>query len=330
MTTHKVSTAHGLTLASATPAKLPPAFVPYTQWRMLRARGIPVPKGTYLRPKSPKNITVKEYGWWLDEWDRYLLWEAYIDSGKKGPRPVGLWVNSAGKAVSPGWAGNTLELVHKYRKEHPKPPPPLPPAPHDYDVSLGYSWVVMAENTEKIRMYPPYYGGMFTADHAYDKPSPSLIQWLKDQGRPTRSWCDCHTTFPDEAKKMARDLGLDGWCGEGESANAFQAGVDAGAELMIINLAAVTDDQKEKYIRPRKTVCINELYLNQDETRADRENWQNLPIAGRLTAEYDAAGESDTGKRYPFPDYLARGKYAAHHDSNYDPGATDADRSAVP
>jgi hypothetical protein len=178
-------------------------------------------------------------------------------------------------------------------------------------------------------MYPSYYGGLFTADDAYERPSRSLLDQWRQQGRRLRSWCDCHSTFPDTAKKMASDLGLDGWCGEGESAPAFQVAADAGAELVVINISALTPDQKEKYLRPRKLVAINELYLNQDESRADRENWEGLPIAGRCVAMYDASGEADTGKRYPFTGYTQRGLFAPHHDSVYDPGATDEDRRAV-
>jgi hypothetical protein len=188
----------------------------------------------------------------------------------------------------------------------------------------------MAQEWQKIDMYPSYYGAMFTADRAYDRPSKADVDRLKQQGRRVRSWCDCHSTFPDEAKSMASNLGLDGWCGEGESAGAFQTAMDANAELIIINISALTPDEKDKYLRPRKTVAINELYLNQDESRATRENWEGLPIAGRLTASYDASGEASTGKRYPFENYLAINKYAAHHDSFYDPGAADRDRQLVP
>src|SRR4051812_29187670 len=102
----RASTLVGKSIKTAAPARLPSWFVPETQWRMTRARGIPVPAGMYLRPHGPgipDHITTTEYGWVLDEWDRYLLWEAYIDSQRKYPRPVGLWVNKAGKAISPGW-----------------------------------------------------------------------------------------------------------------------------------------------------------------------------------------------------------------------------------
>jgi hypothetical protein len=319
-----------LAKVTATPKKLPPWFVPYTRWRFV---GLPYPQARrkFPRPRYPKNITVKEFGWVLDEWDRFSLWMAWLDSGRKGARPVGLWLSPAGKPVSPKWAGDTRKLVDAYRKGPAKPPAPAPPPLPHYDVSLGFSWIVMAQEPQKALMYPAYYGIMFTANvPPYEAPSPSLIQQLKDQGRRLRTWCDCHGTYPDQAKSLASQWGLDGWCGEGESAGAFQVGMDAGAELMLINLSALTPDQKEKYLRTRKTVAINELYLNQDASRATRENWEGLAIGGRLVACYDAASEASTGRYFSMAEYFALNKYAAHHDSFYDPGAKDEDRQAVP
>jgi hypothetical protein len=326
----QATTVNGAAITTSTPAKLPKWFEPYTRWRMVGLRFAGA-RRTFPRPPFPKHITVTELGWVLDEWDRYLMWEAWIDSGRRGARPAGLWLSPTGRPISPGWAGRTLRLVHQYRKAPPPPPAPVPPPVAYYDVSLGFSWVCMAQEPHKALMYPAYYGVLFTANvPPYEAPSSSLLQQLRAQGRRLRSWCDCHGTYPDDAKKMASDLGLDGWCGEGESAGAFQVAMDAGAELVIINLSALTPDQKEKYLRPRKTCVINELYLNQDASRADRENWEGLPIAGRMVACYDASSEASTGQRLPFSYYLERGKYAARHDSFYDPGATDDDRQAVP
>lgn len=325
----QATTTTGTPIVTATPTKLPPWFEPYTRWRMVGLR-FPGAQRTFPRPPFPKHITVTESGWVLDEWDRYLLWEAWIDSGRKGIRPVGLWLSPTGRAVSPGWAGRTLKLVHQYRDGNPVlPPAPVPPPEPNYDVSLGFSWVFMAQEPHKIEMYPSYYGALYTADSAYPPPSKTFIDRMRQQGRRQRAWCDCHSTFPDSAKQLSSDLGLDGWCGEGESAGAFTVAMEAGADLIVINLSALTSDQIDKYLRPRKTCAINELYLNQDESRADRENWQNLPIAGRCIAMYDAAGEASTGKRLPFSYYTDRGKFAPHHDSVYDPGATDDDRRAV-
>lgn len=315
---------------SATPAKLPVWFEPYTQWRFV---GLPYPaaKKTFPRPKFPQHITTKEQGWVLDEWDRFALWDTWLLSGRKYARPIGLWVSpTTGKPVSPTWAVRTRRLVEKYRKTPVPLPPPLPPPPHNYDVSLGFSWIVMAENYQKITMYPQNYGVMYTADSAYERPTQDFVNQMKQQGRRQRSWCDCHTTFPDTAMKMASDLGLDGWCGEGESAGAFQVGVDSGAELMLINISALTPDQKDKYLKTRKTCAINELYLNQDASRATRENWEGLPIAGRLDACYNAQGEADTGRYFSMTEYLAINKFTKGHDSFYDPGAKDEDRKLVP
>lgn len=214
---------------------------------------------------------------------------------------------------------SALEAI-KHLEPAPAPLPPPAPPPTEIDLSPARSWVFMAEEPEKALLYPPYYGIAFTADDAYPRPSSSLISQLKGRGQPTRSWCDCHATMPSAAIKMASDLGLDGWIGEGESDYAFDNAYKAGAKIIIGNLEALRDDQRA-LIATGKVLFTNELYLNDDPTLADRENWMNLPVAGRTVACYHG---------YPFQNYLDLGRYSAHQDSFYDPGATDEDRRLVP
>src|SRR5581483_7390909 len=219
----------GKRVRTATPAKLPAWFEPYTYWRFVGLpREFPGSLTKYPRPASPRRIT-KEVGWVLDEWDRFALWSAWLDSGRKGPRPAGLWTNAAGKAVSPMWAVRTRRLVVHYRGGLPKPPPPFPPpAPKPYpDVTLGRNWVCMAEEPAKALWYPARFGIAFTADRAYDRPSADQLAEHRKRGQRLAVWCDCHSTFPDEAKHVAAQLGIDLVIGEGESAAAFQTALDA-------------------------------------------------------------------------------------------------------
>jgi hypothetical protein len=210
----------------------------------------------------------------------------------------------------------------------PSPPPPKPPP--GPNLALAQSWIFMGQQPNNCLIYPSYYGVAFTADRAYERPTPALIQQLRSRGQRIRSWCDCHTTFPDEAKAMAQQLGLDGWIGEGESSAAFRTAVNAGAQIIVGNLSALTDEDRND-IRTGRVLFINELYLNQDPGRADRENWMNLPVAGRCIACYDARGEASTGvSHYPVSQYLAIGKFQPHRDSMYDPSASDDDRRALP
>lgn len=215
------------------------------------------------------------------------------------------------------------------RQVGPTPPPPPPTPPPAVDNSLGKAWIFMAQEPDRAIWYPSYYGIAFTADPAYPKPSASTLSILRSRGQRIRSWCDCHSTFPATAISMAVSLGLDGWIGEGESAPACQVAFDAGAQLVIGNLSALTEAQKD-WIRRGKSVWINELYLNQDESRAQREDWMNLPVAGRCIASYDASGEAATGKRFPVSEYLRLGKFQRLRDSFYDPGSTDEDRHLLP
>ncbi len=205
------------------------------------------------------------------------------------------------------------------------PPPPPPPAPN---VSFGRNWVCMAQEPQKAQWYPARFGVAFTADRAYEKPTADQIAWHRARGQRTAVWCDCHSTFPDEAENVRQRLGVDIVIGEGESSPAFQVALDAGLRMAWINISALTVPQKQA-IHDGKIITPNELYLNQDESRAGRENWENLPIPGRLIACYDASGEAPTGKRFSFNEYVRLGKWSPLTDSFYDPGATDEDRRGV-
>lgn len=317
---------------TATPEHLPVWFEEYTQWRFVGLpHEFPGSLEKFPRPTFPKRIVVPKYQWVIDEWDRFPLWSLWLDSGRKGPRPAGLWINKAGQPVSPMWAVRTRRLVIKYRVGTTPPvvyPPPPIPIPPNINLSLMRRKVFMAQETEKARMYPAHMGFYFTADSGYPRPSEQLIHDLKTRGQFVGAWCDCHSTFPDTAKAMVRDLGLHGWCGEGESAAAFQVALDANAPAAVINISALTGAQKEA-IKQGKIVVSNELYLNQDASRAARENWENLPIASRTDACYNAAGEASTGRAFPMTEYIAIGKWNNGIDCFYDPSATDADRALV-
>lgn len=225
-------------------------------------------------------------------------------------------------ATNPGYAYKTTQWYKEMKaaEQLKTPAPPSPPPPSGIDLSPAQSWIFMAQEPDKALMYPTYYGIAFTADGAYPRPSLSLIGQLRGRGQRVRSWCDCHSTMPSVAIGMASALGLDGWIGEGESAYAFDNAYSAGAKIIVGNLSALRDDQRA-LIQLGKVLFTNELYLNDDPTLASRENWMNLPVAGRTVACYHG---------YPFQNYLDLGKYSAHRDSFYDPGATDDDRRLVP
>jgi hypothetical protein len=220
---------------------------------------------------------------------------------------------------------NYFRALVELRKVGPSPPPPLPNGP---DTSFGRNWICMAQEPKIAQVYPARFGVAFTADRAYEKPSAAQIAWHKQRGQRTAVWCDCHSTFPDEAERVRQQIGVDLVIGEGESAAAFQVALDAGLRMAWINLSALTRTQKNA-IQEGKIITPNELYLNQDASRAERENWENLPIPGRLVACYDASGEASTGRRFSMGQYIAVGKWNRLTDSFYDPGATDNDRRLI-
>jgi hypothetical protein len=315
---------------SNTPSPPPVWFEPYTRWRFIGLpREFPGSLVKFPRPAFPHRITLHETGWVLDEWDRFALWSTWLDSGRLGSRPKGLWFGKQGQPVSPPWAVRTRRLVLRNRRPPtPIPQYPVPPVHPLPDTSFGRNWVCMAQEPKKALDYPHRFGVAFTADPAYEKPSFDQLGEHMRRGQRVAVWCDCHSTFPDEAEHVRKQLNADLVIGEGESAAAFQVALDAGLRMAWINISALTGAQKDA-IRDGKIITPNECYLNQDSSRADRENWENLPIPGRLVACYDASGEASTGRRFPMSEYIAIGKWSPTTDSFYDPGATDQDRRLV-
>jgi hypothetical protein len=100
----------------AAPKVLPAWFVPWTWHRF----------GLGPRPAFPTHITTHEYKWVLDEWQRFITWEAWVVAGRPGQRPDILWRNASGRAISPTWATRLFRILHPV---NPPPPPPPPPPP---------------------------------------------------------------------------------------------------------------------------------------------------------------------------------------------------------
>ena len=103
----------------------------------------------------------------------------------------------------------------------------------------------MAQTPAKALGYPARFGIAFTANAAYEQPSAAQIAEHRKRGQRLANWCDCHSTFPDEATHRAASLGLDLTIGEGESAAAFQVALEAGLRMAWINISALTGAQKD-------------------------------------------------------------------------------------
>ena len=90
-----------------------------------------------------------------------------------------------------------------------------------------------------------------SADLAYRAAVIDAAPKLKDRGFSLYAWCDCKPgqTLPQEAIKLTADLGLAGWIGEMESAEAADNCLQAGATEVIGNASALTEAQRQEVIR---------------------------------------------------------------------------------
>ena len=181
--------------------------------------------------------------------------------------------------------------------------PPVVSAPPS-NLDIGRSIIFLAQDPGDWLASPTYYKLAITADPAYRHfYTADFIRRARAQGRRLYAWCDCHTTFPDAAKQMVVDLGLDGWYGECESAPAFGVGYAAGAPAMVGNLSALRPDQLALVAQGRQVVTV-ELYRNcQPGQQPDWRN-ANRGVAGNCVAFYKDADCKAVGWE-AYPDFVA-------------------------
>jgi hypothetical protein len=169
------------------------------------------------------------------------------------------------------------------------------------DLGLVQNVLILADDPWPALQSPTKYKLWVTADlgyrHIYE--DRSFINQAKAQGRKIFSWCDCKVgipgvsgTDPQVAIDMANEYGLDGACGEGEHATAFQAGLDAGMSIFVVNLSALTPDQLE-WVNGSDTIVTAELYLNKEPDHVV--DWKNCTgVGSNCGATYASSSEGAT------------------------------------
>jgi hypothetical protein len=194
------------------------------------------------------------------------------------------------------------------------PPPPPPPPPVSPLLDRVRSVLILADNPWPALNAPAHYRFWITADkgyrHIYE--DGSFIKAARAQHRWIEAWCDCKPagvgTPPEVARVMAEQYGLDGWSGEGESADAFDRAYDQGARTLVVNLAALRNDQVARIASGEVCVTV-ELYRNLQPSLVP--NWKNANagIGGHCVAVYGSSTEG--ASPYPLDRYAANGELQA-------------------
>lgn len=184
-------------------------------------------------------------------------------------------------------------------------PPPVPAV----DLSPVRSVLILADDPWGALESPPHYQFWITADEGYRDyyDDGKFIAAARRQGRTIRSWCDCKPggTPPEIGLLFAREWNL-GFAGEGESPAAFDTAYNAGARVMVVDLAALRPDQIGK-IATGEVICTVELYRNdQPDMKPDWRN-ANAGIGGNCIAVNDEKGHPLTLNDYRQAGYLTRG-----------------------
>jgi hypothetical protein len=171
-----------------------------------------------------------------------------------------------------------------------------PPFEPTLDLSLVQNVLILADDPWPALQSPSKYKVWVTADlgyrHIYE--DGSFISQAKAQGRQVWSWCDCKAvlgtgTDPEVAIEMAEEYGLDGAAGEGEHSAAFESGLNAGMEVFVVNLSALTEDQL-KLVDGTNAIVTAELYLNKEP--AHIVDWKNCAgVGSNCGATYASSSE---------------------------------------
>jgi hypothetical protein len=148
-----------------------------------------------------------------------------------------------------------------------------------------------------------------------------------------RVWCDCRAapdgTPPDIALIWLRSLGLPSsyFYGQGETANEYQRGYDAGARKFVVNMSTLlgpldNPDTQLGKVETGECIVTNETYFNVN--RDYPVNWRNADgVGSNCMAVYASVREGAT--YYSLSDQARDGKYNPQADCVYVASFTNED-----
>lgn len=199
--------------------------------------------------KPPKPIPA-----WF--WD-YALWR---DQNKVHPRPKTI------PKVIPLWAFERYAKHAKSRfKSVPAQLPPVvvsdPPPPPPVTVER-LRIMFTAENPQMALDTPTGWVVGLSADLAFRDNVVATIPRLRQRGYRLVAWGDCSKTPAEAVVKLMVDHNLDGWVGQAETPNEYDASIQAGATVIVGNADSLTTDQLQHAIN--KVNAGELLWLQED------------------------------------------------------------------
>jgi len=264
---------------------------------------------------SVADLGRKEFDRVTQWWAQWAMWNAWLESGKKGPRPK-VW--RIGLPVQPfAW-----QLRKEWRAAHWSPPPavapapPVPPAPPAAAARYQKA-AICGQNPMDALMWHNCKIVAFTAD-----PNPVYSQWvtrangdlIRAAGKEPVVWYVPDQVSHARAQEVAAILGgkdpntpAEIWC-DVELLVRFQKAVENGVKVGIANLSDFfTDPQAQHLISTGQFFVINEFYWNQDKTR--KPDNHNLPVCSMCIAVYDGHSDSSSPAAWEphIPDYNQAG-----------------------
>jgi hypothetical protein len=264
-------------------------------------------------------------GWW----GQWAMWNAWLESGKKGPRPKAWRLSLPVSAFA--W-----QLRREWRKAF-WSPPAVPPGPQPVPPPPGDSRYVRmsfgAQNPLDALMWHNCEWVGFTAD-----PNSAYGQWItrangdlvRRAGKKPFIWYVPDQIGNARAREAASIIGTDEiWC-DIETLGRFRLSVEQGVMKGIANLSALWEDgEADRLIRASQYKIVNEFYWNQAKYR--KPDNHNLPVSSLCIAVYDGHSDSQEADAWePHVHDYAAGGYLWNTVSVYSVNMTPADWAQLP
>lgn len=296
------------------------------------------PKPWISKPHiSVSDLGRKEFDRVTQWWAQWAMWNAWLESGKQGPRPK-VWRIGYPVSVFAWTLRREWQKAHATPAPAPVPAPPVPP-PAPAGSARYQKASIGAQNPMDALMWHGCKIVGFTAD-----PNPTYSQWVtrangdlvRAAGKEPIVWYVPDQVSHARAQECAAILGgktaavpAEIWC-DVEFHGRFLKAVENGVKVGIANLSDFwTDPLAQRLISSGQFFVINEFYWNQDKKRQPDNH--NLPVCSICIAVYDGHSDSTSPDAWEphILDYAAAG-YLWPTVCVYSANMTPADWAAMP
>lgn len=219
------------------------------------------------------------------------------------------WVEKVHAGAYRDWrstyVGRALLALEREAKVAVPPPAPIP-APNALAAQIQ-SVIYCAQEPLAALAGPRRMKPALTCDPAYASfNTPSVVAQLKAHFGTCGGWFVQTQVSIEHARLFAGTLGLDFLIYQGETSEEYRTASEAGAELLVGNANAWTDNQRvsaAKKIGQGVIAFAQEAYTNLGNPWPDQTSTQGVPAASLVLGVYDGSSETPGGWYPTIADY---------------------------